>query len=260
MGMNDLRLHPCAKVNLGLFIKGKRADGYHLLETCLYPLTDLTDELIISPNQKTGCQLTVDGLPIDALQDDNLCVKAYNLLAEAVGGLPGVDVLLTKHIPAGAGLGGGSSDAAHMVKGLVTLFDLDISIEEQVALTSKLGADVPFFLFDQPMLAKGIGTELSPISVGLEGRLAWTIPSVHSSTVAAYKALDYRMFNPARDLTKVLSQPVHSWKDQLENDLEVPVFDLYPELRKIKEDYYQAGALYAAMSGSGSTVFAIMPA
>ena len=257
--MPDLRLAPFAKVNLGLFIKGKREDGYHLLETCLYPLPELHDELVISTNGSKGCTLTVEGLEIDAISDDNLCVKAYKLLAEKVGGLAGVDVHLTKHIPAGAGLGGGSSDAAHMIKGLVTLFDLDISIEEQEEVAGKLGADVPFFLHEGPMMASGIGTELKPIQIDLPYRLEWKVPGIHSSTIAAYKALDYKMFNPERSLADVLQQPIESWKGQLENDLEVPVFGFYPELRKMKEAYYEAGAAYAAMSGSGSTVFALMP-
>lgn len=257
--MPDLRLTPFAKVNLGLFIKGKREDGYHLLETCLYPLPELTDELVIRTNGRKECNLKVEGLEIDAVSDDNLCVKAYKLLSEKVGGLEGVDVHLTKHIPAGAGLGGGSSDAAHMIKGLVTLFDLDISIEEQEEEAAKLGADVPFFLHEGPMMATGIGTDLSPVQVDLSYRLAWEVPGIHSSTVAAYKALDYKMFDPGRSLASVLQQPVENWKDQLENDLEVPVFDIYPELRRMKEAYYEAGAVYAAMSGSGSTVFALMP-
>ncbi|MEL6194645.1 MAG: 4-(cytidine 5'-diphospho)-2-C-methyl-D-erythritol kinase [Bacteroidota bacterium] len=257
--MADLRLTPFAKVNLGLFIKGKREDGYHLLETCLYPLQELTDELVIRTNGGKGCNLKVEGLEIDAISDDNLCVKAYELLAEKVGGLAGVDVHLTKHIPAGAGLGGGSSDAAHMIRGLVTLFDLSISIEEQEEVAGKLGADVPFFLHDGPMIAEGIGTELTPIKMDLPYRLEWKVPNIHSSTVAAYRALDYRMFNPGRSLAKVLQQPIDSWKDQLENDLEVPIFGIYPELKKMKEAYYEAGAVYAAMSGSGSTVFALMP-
>ncbi|MEO1419240.1 MAG: 4-(cytidine 5'-diphospho)-2-C-methyl-D-erythritol kinase [Bacteroidota bacterium] len=258
--MSSLTLFPHAKVNLGLFIKGKRADGYHLLETLLFPVPDLTDHMILTPRKTPGCELTILGIELEGDLSDNLCVRAYRLLQQDYPDLPGVSIQLTKHIPAGAGLGGGSSDAAFTLKGLNQLFDLGISDETLAKKSAVLGADVPFFVYGTPQLAKGIGTELAPVSLAFPYTLKLYPQPIHSSTIAAYKALDYTQFNPHRDLASILNQPISTWKDTLDNDLEVPVFRMYPVLREIKSQIYAEGALYAAMSGSGSCMFGIFEA
>ena len=251
-------LRPHAKINLGLFIKGKRPDGYHLLETVLYPLKNFSDELWLEPMPGVGaCTLALGGIELDGAAADNLCVRAYHLLRARFPDLPSVHIRLTKHIPAGAGLGGGSSDAAATLRGLKALFSLNISDEELATLAGRLGADVPFFIYDKPLLATGTGIELHAIDMELPYRIELNTPPLHSSTVAAYKALDYRTCDPQRDLRKVLDLPVTSWPEYLHNDLETPVFHLYPQLAEIKQSLYDRGAVYAAMSGSGSAVFGL---
>ncbi|MEO1382493.1 MAG: 4-(cytidine 5'-diphospho)-2-C-methyl-D-erythritol kinase [Bacteroidota bacterium] len=258
--MAALTLFPHAKVNLGLFIKGKRTDGYHLLETLLFPVPDLTDHMILTPRKTPDCELTILGMELAGDLSDNLCVRAYRLLQEDYPDLPGVAIQLTKHIPAGAGLGGGSSDAAFTLKGLNQLFGLGISDEALAEKSAVLGADVPFFVYGTPQLAKGIGTALTPISLDFPYTLKLYPQPIHSSTIAAYKALDYTQFDPQRDLAAILAQPISTWRDTLDNDLEVPVFQMYPVLREIKSQIYAEGALYAAMSGSGSCMFGIFEA
>lgn len=250
-----IRLQPHAKINLGLLIKGRRADGYHLLETLLYPLPKLKDELTLTKSDKLGLELK--GIELDADWQDNLCIKAYRILQREAGELPPVHIVLTKHIPAGAGLGGGSSDAAFTMRGLNTLFELGLSQERLAELGAELGADVPFFIYDQPMMARGIGTDLSPFELDLPYEIKLVRSSIHSSTVAAYKALDYRMFDPERSLSSMLEMDAKDWRAQLPNDLETPVFGLYPKLAESKAQLYEEGAIYAAMSGSGSAVFGL---
>ncbi|MEL6134767.1 MAG: 4-(cytidine 5'-diphospho)-2-C-methyl-D-erythritol kinase, partial [Bacteroidota bacterium] len=198
--MASLVLHPHAKVNLGLFIKGKRPDGYHLLETLLFPVLDLKDRLEITALDRAGCQLSIAGIEIDGDLSDNLCVRAYRLLQKEFPHLPGVSIHLTKHIPAGAGLGGGSSDAAFTLTGLNQLFELGLSDEALAEKSAVLGADVPFFIYGTPQLAKGIGTDLLPFPLDLPYELRLYPQPIHSATIAAYKALDYTQFDPNRDL------------------------------------------------------------
>ena len=157
-----LLLHPNAKINLGLLIKGKRSDGYHLLETVFLPVPALHDDLQMSESASLGLQIT--GMDLIGDWQDNLCIKAYQLLKNEYPHLPNVQIHLHKRIPAGAGLGGGSSDAASTLLGLKTLFDLPIPLEALSNLAASLGADVPFFLYNSPMLAQGIGTDLQPFA------------------------------------------------------------------------------------------------
>lgn len=247
---------PPAKINLGLFIKGKRPDGYHLLETLMYPLPQLCDTLQLS--ESTGeLSLEMEGIEIEGDIQTNLCIKAYGLLQKRFPDLSPVHIFLKKNIPAGAGLGGGSSDAATTLKGINSLFNLGLSIAELAELAAQLGADVPFFLYEKPMLATGIGTDLQAFEIDLPYRIELITPPIHSSTVAAYKALDYTKCDATRDLAEILSLPADTWEKYLENDLEIPVFKLYPELAKIKAGLYEKGAVYAAMSGSGSAVFGL---
>lgn len=253
---------PCAKINLGLNIVSKRPDGYHNLETVFYPIP-LTDALEIKymdekfPNE-SPCDLKITGNDVDCNEEDNLVIKAYQLLA-ADFQLPRVHAHLVKRIPTQAGLGGGSSDAAYMIRLLDERFRLNIGIPEMERYAAKLGADCAFFITADPSYAEGIGDVLMPVDVpgaGLGGYyLAVVKPSVAVSTRDAYAAIVPK--TPAKCCRDIVRQPIETWKDELVNDFEAPIFAMHPELAAIKQSLYDAGAVYAAMSGSGSALFGI---
>lgn len=253
---------PCAKINLGLNIVSKRPDGYHNLETVFYPIP-LTDALEIKymdekfPSE-SPCDLKITGNDIDCNEEDNLVIKAYQLLA-ADFQLPRVHAHLVKRIPTQAGLGGGSSDAAYMIRLLDERFRLNIGIPEMERYAAKLGADCAFFITADPSYAEGIGDVLMPVDVpgaGLGGYyLAVVKPSVAVSTRDAYAAIVPK--TPAKCSRDIVRQPIETWKDELVNDFEAPIFAMHPELAAIKQSLYDAGAVYAAMSGSGSALFGI---
>lgn len=253
---------PCAKINLGLNIVSKRPDGYHNLETVFYPIP-LTDALEIKymdekfPSE-APCDLKITGNDIDCNEEDNLVIKAYQLLA-ADFQLPRVHAHLVKRIPTQAGLGGGSSDAAYMIRLLDERFRLNIGIPEMERYAAKLGADCAFFITADPSYAEGIGDVLMPADVpgaGLGGYyLAVVKPSVAVSTRDAYAAIVPKI--PAKCCRDIVRQPIETWKDELVNDFEVPIFAMHPELAAIKQSLYDVGAVYAAMSGSGSALFGI---
>lgn len=253
---------PCAKINLGLNIVSKRPDGYHNLETVFYPIP-LTDALEIKymdekfPSE-SPCDLKITGNDIDCNEEDNLVIKAYQLLA-ADFQLPRVHAHLVKRIPTQAGLGGGSSDAAYMIRLLDERFRLNIGIPEMERYAAKLGADCAFFITADPSYAEGIGDVLMPADVpgaGLGGYyLAVVKPSVAVSTRDAYAAIVPK--TPAKCCKDIVRQPIETWKDELVNDFEAPIFAMHPELAAIKQSLYDTGAVYAAMSGSGSALFGI---
>ena len=253
---------PCAKINLGLNIVSKRPDGYHNLETVFYPIP-LTDALEIKymdekfPSE-SPCDLKITGNDVDCNEEDNLVIKAYQLLA-ADFQLPRVHAHLVKRIPTQAGLGGGSSDAAYMIRLLDERFRLNIGIPEMERYAAKLGADCAFFITADPSYAEGIGDVLMPADVpgaGLGGYyLAVVKPSVAVSTRDAYAAIVPK--TPAKCCRDIVRQPIETWKDELVNDFEAPIFAMHPELAAIKLSLYDAGAVYAAMSGSGSGLFGI---
>ena len=253
---------PCAKINLGLNIVSKRPDGYHNLETFFYPIP-LTDALEIKymdekfPSE-SPCDLKITGNDVDCNEEDNLVIKAYQLLA-ADFQLPRVHAHLVKRIPTQAGLGGGSSDAAYMIRLLDERFRLNIGIPEMERYAAKLGADCAFFITADPSYAEGIGDVLMPVDVpgaGLGGYyLAVVKPSVAVSTRDAYAAIVPK--TPAKCCRDIVRQPIETWKDELVNDFEAPIFAMHPELAAIKQNLYDAGAVYAAMSGSGSALFGI---
>ena len=253
---------PCAKINLGLNIVSKRPDGYHNLETVFYPIP-LTDALEIKymdekfPSE-SPCDLKITGKDVDCNEEDNLVIKAYQLLA-ADFQLPRVHAHLVKRIPTQAGLGGGSSDAAYMIRLLDERFRLNIGIPEMERYAAKLGADCAFFITADPSYAEGIGDVLMPVDVpgaGLGGYyLAVVKPSVAVSTRDAYAAIVPK--TPAKCCRDIVRQPIETWKDELVNDFEAPIFAMHPELAAIKQSLYDAGAVYAAMSGSGSAIFGI---
>lgn len=253
---------PCAKINLGLNIVSERPDGYHNLETVFYPIP-LTDALEIKymdekfPSE-SPCDLKITGNNVDCNEEDNLVIKAYQLLA-ADFQLPRVHAHLVKRIPTQAGLGGGSSDAAYMIRLLDERFRLNIGIPEMERYAAKLGADCAFFITADPSYAEGIGDVLMPADVpgaGLGGYyLAVVKPSVAVSTRDAYAAIVPK--TPAKCCRDIVRQPIETWKDELVNDFEAPIFAMHPELAAIKQSLYDAGAVYAAMSGSGSALFGI---
>ena len=253
---------PCAKINLGLNIVSKRPDGYHNLETVFYPIP-LTDALEIKymdekfPSE-SPCDLKITGNDVDCNEEDNLVIKAYQLLA-ADFQLPRVHAHLVKRIPTQAGLGGGSSDAAYMIRLLDERFRLNIGIPEMERYAAELGADCAFFITADPSYAEGIGDVLMPVDVpgaGLGGYyLAVVKPSVAVSTRDAYAAIVPK--TPAKCCRDIVRQPIETWKDELVNDFEAPIFAMHPELAAIKQSLYDAGAVYAAMSGSGSALFGI---
>lgn len=253
---------PCAKINLGLNIVSKRPDGYHNLETVFYPIP-LTDALEIKymdekfPSE-SPCDLKITGNDVDCNEEDNLVIKAYQLLA-ADFQLPRIHAHLVKRIPTQAGLGGGSSDAAYMIRLLDERFRLNIGIPEMERYAAKLGADCAFFITADPSYAEGIGDVLMPVDVpgaGLGGYyLAVVKPSVAVSTRDAYAAIVPK--TPAKCCRDIVRQPIETWKDELVNDFEAPIFAMHPELAAIKQSLYDAGAVYAAMSGSGSALFGI---
>ena len=253
---------PCAKINLGLNIVSKRPDGYHNLETVFYPIP-LTDALEIKymdekfPSE-SPCDLKITGNDVDCNEEDNLVIKAYQLLA-ADFQLPRVHAHLGKRIPTQAGLGGGSSDAAYMIRLLDERFRLNIGIPEMERYAAKLGADCAFFITADPSYAEGIGDVLMPVDVpgaGLGGYyLAVVKPSVAVSTRDAYAAIVPK--TPAKCCRDIVRQPIETWKDELVNDFEAPIFAMHPELAAIKQSLYDAGAVYVAMSGSGSALFGI---
>ena len=253
---------PCAKINLGLNIVSKRPDGYHNLETVFYPipLTDALEIKYMDENfpSESPCDLKITGNDVDCNEEDNLVIKAYQLLA-ADFQLPRVHAHLVKRIPTQAGLGGGSSDAAYMIRLLDERFRLNIGIPEMERYAAKLGADCAFFITADPSYAEGIGDVLMPVDVpgaGLGGYyLAVVKPSVAVSTRDAYAAIVPK--TPAKCCRDIVRQPIETWKDELVNDFEAPIFAMHPELAAIKQSLYDAGAVYAAMSGSGSALFGI---
>jgi len=238
---------PHGKINLGLHVIAKRDDGYHNLETCFYPVP-CTDILEILPAVKTS--LTVTGRSVPGKPDENLCVRAYERLRKEFS-LPPVHIHLHKILPMGAGLGGGSSDAAFTLKMANAIFDLRLTMAQLETHAAAIGSDCAFFLHDQPMLAKGRGEQLSPAACSLKGKfLLLVVPPEHVSTAEAFSNLTPAA--PARTLEEVIQTPVPEWKALLKNDFEESVFRKFPSIRLLKEKMYSLGAEYAGMTGSGS--------
>jgi 4-diphosphocytidyl-2-C-methyl-D-erythritol kinase len=242
---------PC-KINLGLRILRKRSDGYHDIETCFFPI-GWTDVLEIIPASETKFNQT--GIAIAGDANANIVYKAYELMKRDFNIGP-VEIHLHKIIPHGAGLGGGSSDAAHALKLLNTIFQLNLSLEQLKKYALMLGSDCPFFLETKPMLGTGRGEILEPFSVDLSGKYLTLIkPDVHVSTAEAYR--DVVPETPSVSLRDLLKSPLNSWRELIINDFEKSVFLRYPEIKQIKDFLYDEGAVYACMSGSGSTVYGI---
>ncbi|WP_442590642.1 4-(cytidine 5'-diphospho)-2-C-methyl-D-erythritol kinase [Pedobacter sp. AW31-3R] len=241
-----------AKVNLGLHVTKKRADGYHELETVFYPVR-INDVLEITDAPETGCIVRGIDVPGDAA--DNICLRAYQLLKNDYD-LPPQQITLLKNIPVGAGLGGGSADAAFLIRLLNTKFKLDLSVAAMEGYARRLGADCAFFVENKPVYAVGKGDEFAPLSIDLSPYFMVLVkPPVHVSTAAAYAGLQPVM--PEKELKALISLPVGTWKSHLKNDFEKHVFVKYPEIAQIKARLYASGATFAMMSGSGSSVYAL---
>jgi 4-diphosphocytidyl-2-C-methyl-D-erythritol kinase len=256
--MLSIEFEPNAKINIGLFVLSKRSDGYHNIETIYYPIPTLRDKLTIRENPNAqGPNLIVSGLHLQAPPPRNLCTKAYHAIKRVYPGLPGVDIILEKNIPAGAGLGGGSSDAAFTMLGLRNLFDLPISQETLFEIAKTVGADVPFFLENKPMYAQGIGDQLEPIDLKIEGRIEIITTPYHSDTTTAYKNLILKTEREPIHLKEWALAPIATWKDHIYNDFEDYVFSKITPLKKIKADIYAKGATFAQMTGTGSALYGI---
>jgi 4-diphosphocytidyl-2-C-methyl-D-erythritol kinase len=245
---------PNCKINLGLYVTGRREDGYHNIETVFYPLP-LCDVLEIIPGTETRIQLS--GIPVAGNKEDNLVWVAYRLLLKAFPGkVPALNVYLHKAIPMGAGLGGGSADGACMLRMINDYCNLGLSNTALAGFALQLGSDCPFFIYNTPQYAAGRGEQMQPVALDLSRYSIQLIcPQVHVSTGAAFKMIQPKA--AAFDLKKLNELPLTAWKEHIGNDFELPVFQQHPVLVEIKAQLYGQGALYAAMSGSGSTVFGI---
>ena len=243
---------PNAKINLGLNILSKRPDGYHNLSSCFYPVK-WKDILEIIPSHKQ--HFTSSGIAIPEANKNNLCIKAYNLLYDNYQ-IPPVHIHLHKVIPIGAGLGGGSSDAAFTLKMLNNIFNLKISIRLLEEYAAELGSDCPFFIQNKPVLVSGTGTKFNLTSINLSQRKIIIIhPNIHVSTKEAYAGIIPK--NSSNSIKKILKTPLANWKSLLTNDFEKSIASSHPDITIIKKQFYDYGAVYASMSGSGSAVFGI---
>lgn len=243
---------PNAKINLGLNIVSKRPDGYHNIETIFYPVP-VKDALEIVEAKTFSFMQT--GIQVDAPVEKNLVVKALNLLKKQYD-IPELEVHLLKAIPFGAGLGGGSADAAFMLKLLNDFCRLSIPENELEELASSIGADCPFFIRNTPVFASGTGNIFEPVELSLKGyHLCLVKPDVAVSTPEAYSMV--KPATPSVSLKEIAKLPVYEWKKLMANDFEPSVFPKFPVIATIKEALYETGAVYASMSGSGSSVFGL---
>lgn len=245
--------HPNCKINIGLHVTSRRADGYHELETVFMPVP-LCDTLSIEISDEFS--ITQNGIAIDCPIEKNICVKAYRMMCAEYPQVGNVHLHLQKEVPFGAGLGGGSSDAAHVITMLNELFDLGLDINTMCRLAKRIGADCPFFVLNRTCYATGIGDLLEPLDnqmSPLDHKIVLLKPPVSVSTADAYRGV-----NPhpsAIDLREAIKKPIESWRNLIVNDFEASVFPKYPIIGELKEMLYDKGALYASMSGSGSALF-----
>ncbi|TCO07666.1 4-(cytidine 5'-diphospho)-2-C-methyl-D-erythritol kinase [Natronoflexus pectinivorans] len=246
---------PNAKINLGLNIVSKRNDGYHNLETVFFPVKKWNDVLEVIPSTENSDEFSVSGLNIDGSSDNNLCMKALTHMRQHTS-IPPLKIHLHKVIPFGAGLGGGSADAAFMLKLLNEQFQKNFSSSDLEKMAATLGADCPVFIKNQAVMARGIGNEFSGISLQLKSLwLLIVAPGIHVSTAEAYGGIIPK--SPSMPINEILTKPIKEWRKFLKNDFEDTVFQKHPAIAEIKENFYRNGAIYASMSGSGSAVYGL---
>lgn len=240
-----------AKINIGLFVTGKRTDGYHNIETVFYPVK-IYDVIECIPNEHFSFETLGMTIPNAGI---NLCEKAFNLIKKDYDIKP-VSITLLKNIPIGAGLGGGSSDAAFVLKMINQYQQLNLSNSKLKEYAEQLGADCPFFIENEPVYAYGIGTSFENIALDLSSLFIVVVkPNIHISTQEAYSSIVPSKSNI--DLKEVIKLPVEDWKRYISNDFETNIFKKYSDLQELKSQLYDAGALYASMSGSGSSIYGI---
>lgn len=251
---------PNAKINIGLNVVRKRDDGFHDLETVFYPINFCDVLEIITPEKnftEIGFSFSSTGIEIPG--SSNLCEKAWQLLQKHFPDkINEKQTLMHLHkiIPIGAGLGGGSSDAAFTLKMLNTIFSLGISKNKLIEFASQLGSDCAFFMENSPVIAHGRGNEMQNISLNLDAYfLMLVVPNIHISTALAFSEIKPK--EPEKNLEELILSDIHTWKSAIKNDFEVPVFKKFPELKSIKEKLYELGATYASLSGSGSALYGI---
>jgi len=247
---------PNAKINIGLNIVEKRKDGFHSIESIFYPIFDLVDVLeIIELKENSNPQFSSSGISIPGEATSNLCLKAYNLLKKDYD-IPSVAIHLHKVIPIGAGLGGGSSDAAFTLKLLNNIFKLNLSDDILIQYARKLGSDCAFFIKNKPVFAFGKGDEFEEISLSLSNyKIKIEYPNIHIGTAEAYNGVIPSVSK--LQLKEIINKPINSWKKSIKNDFESSIFLNYPEIKQLKLKFYKEGAIYASMTGSGSAVYGI---
>ena len=243
---------PNCKINLGLYITDKRPDGYHNIETIFYPVS-LCDILEVVESSKT--EFTTSGNIIPGNIDSNLCIKTYNILKEKFD-LPPVKIHLHKVIPTGAGLGGGSADAAFMIKLLNDIFSINMNVEQMQEIAGKLGSDCAFFIQNKAVFATDKGDVFYKLKIDLSKYFILLVkPDLHISTIEAYSLIKPK--KPSVSLANIDVSKIDEWKNNIKNDFEKVILKKFPEVKNIKEKMYNAGAVYASMSGSGSAVYGI---
>jgi 4-diphosphocytidyl-2C-methyl-D-erythritol kinase len=249
-------LFPNCKINIGLHVLRRRDDGYRDIETLFYPVA-FQDGLEIIPQPSGETTLfTHSGLQIPGDLKDNSCLKAYHILKNDYPSLPAVRIHLHKVIPTGAGLGGGSADSSFTLIGLNKKFQLGLSEAQLIEYASKIGSDCTFFITNKPCIATGRGELLEPYSLDLSRyKIVLIYPRIHIDTKTAYGYV--RSFSDRPGIRELIEMPITKWKDHLKNDFEAPLFDRYPALKKIKIKLYEKGALYASLSGSGSSLYGL---
>lgn len=254
---NGMIVYPNAKINIGLNIVERRNDGYHNISTLFYPIKDLRDilEITIANKRSEPLEFKQTGIAIDCPAESNLCIKAHRLISE-ICPLPPIKMHLHKIIPTGAGLGGGSSNGAFALKAINELAGEPLTEQQLSELALELGSDCPFFVVNKPCIGKGRGEVLEPFNVDLSGfHILLVNPGIHVNTGKAYSLSKPEPWSIPLDF--LLNENVYNWKGSIANDFEKVVFEQHPEIKKIKHTMYELGAIYASMSGSGSTVFGL---
>ncbi|MFI3264824.1 MAG: 4-(cytidine 5'-diphospho)-2-C-methyl-D-erythritol kinase [Rikenellaceae bacterium] len=244
------------KINIGLDVLERREDGYHELSTVMIPICGLFDLLHFEVTSGSDVEFFGEGMVVDCSPESNLCVKAYNLMKKLHPDIGGLKITLDKRVPFGAGLGGGSSDATAVILVINRLFNLNCSEEQLIDLAAQLGSDTAFFVRNTPQLCSGRGEIMTSVDLNLKGKyIALIKPEINVSTGEAYSGVTPAY--PATALSELIIEPVEQWQGKIKNDFEPHIFKAYPLLDEIKNHLLHSGAVYAAMSGSGSTIFGI---